>query len=226
MTVQRITSLTKLELLIDRSQYIDLGFYLILEVKIMKNSIKALVASTVLAASLFVGVSQSHANPSSFFTQDRVVFKVVKLEGRNNYYATVPVVIRETFDRRYPGFLGDYPVVKSEEIEVASTPLIIWQATLASSDPKGVYTPKRRAEAVSTRLTNLVATLGISDLKEMSQAGVFNHEGVIFISNEPVVDLNNVVFTLAPYNRDYAPEILLQLKEYGEGTASDYPIYN
>lgn len=192
----------------------------------MKNPIKVLVATTVLATSLAVGLPSAHANPSYFFTKERVVFKVIKLDGYKNQYATVPVVVRDTFDKRYPGLLGDYPVVKSEEVEVASQPLIIWQATLASSAPKGVYTPKRRAEAVSTRLTNLVAALGVSDLKEMSQAGIFNQEGVIFVSNKPVVDLNNVVFTLAPDNRDYAPEILLQLKEYGEGTASDYPIYN
>ncbi|WP_413163898.1 COP23 domain-containing protein [Capilliphycus salinus ALCB114379] len=193
--------------------------------KAMTNTLKAVVAGAIVTVSLAMSLPAS-AKPAHTIIRDRVIFETVELGDNQNQYATVPVVVRETLDTRYPGLLGDYPIIKREVIEVSSQPLIVWQKTLASSDPKGAYTPKRRAEAVGARLTNLVAALGVSNLKEMVQVGIVNYEGVIFVSDESVADFNTVVFTLIPENRAKASQILTKLQEYGEATATTDPIYN
>jgi hypothetical protein len=193
----------------------------------MKNTIKALITTAILASSLVGGTLRAIAEPATTFTRDRVVFKSVEINASKQQYATVAEIIRETFDSSQKGLLGDYPIIKREVIRQYPEPLVIWQKTLASTDPDAAYTPQRRSEAVSTRLTNLAAALGIETLEEMYQAGVFNSEAVIFAADKPDgVTLNNVVFTLVPDNRDNGDDIVNRLKDYGKGTANDAPIYN
>lgn len=193
----------------------------------MKNTIKALVATAILAGSLVTGTLSAIAKPGTTYTRDRVIFESVEVNAAKQQYATVAKIIRETFDTSQKGLLGDYPVVKREVIQQYPEPLVIWQETLASTDPDAAYTPERRSQAISTRLTNLAAALGIETLEEMYQAGVFNSEAVIFAADEPdEVTLNNVVFTLVPDNRDNGDDIVNRLQDYGKGTANDVPIYN
>lgn len=193
----------------------------------MKTTIKAFVASAIITAGLVGTVSQAEANSSNTYVRDRVVFEVVEINAEQDEYGTVPMVVRETYDLDNPDLLGDYPVVQTQVIQVASEPLIIWRETLSSSDPKGSYTPERRAHAVSTRLTNLATSLGIETLEEMYQAGVVNNEVVIFASQEGgEANTNNVVFTLSPGNRNQGDIFVEHMKEYGTGTASGEPLYN
>lgn len=87
--------------------------------------------------------------------------------------------------------------------------VILWTETLGSDQPLGAYTPARRCNAVSTRLTNLSKSLGITDLAAFSELGYSNGEMVIFNSRHQG-DLNatypadfgddEVVFTLSPGN--------------------------
>jgi hypothetical protein len=99
--------------------------------------------------------------------------------------------------------------------------------TLSSSDPQGSYTPERRAQAISTRLTNLAESLGVTTLEEMYQAGVVNYETVVFASAEPGdANFENVVFTLSPGNREQGDVFVEHLQEYGDATASGEPLYN
>lgn len=192
----------------------------------MKSTIKAFIATTIVTAGLVIGVSNAKAQPDTM-TKERVVFQTVEIDPANNQYGTVPMVVRETYDTRYPGLLGGYSLLKREVVQVASEPLVIWQVTLSSSDPNGSYTPERRSAAVSTRLTNLADSLGISTLEEMYQAGTVNYEGVIFASEEPGdASFRNVVFTLSPGNRDQGDVFVEHLQEYGNGTASGEPLYN
>lgn len=193
----------------------------------MKNTIKALITTAILTSSLVGGSLSAIANPATTFTRDRVVFKSVEVSAAKQQYATVAEIIRETFDSSQKSLLGDYPVVKREVIRQYPEPLVIWQETLASTDTDAAYTPQRRSQAISTRLTNIAAALGIETLEEMYQAGVFNSEAVIFAADDPDgVTLNNVVFTLVPDNRDSGDDIVNRLKDYGKGTANDAPIYN
>ncbi|MDY7024039.1 MAG: COP23 domain-containing protein, partial [Cyanobacteriota bacterium] len=169
----------------------------------MKSTIKAFVASAIITAGLVGSISQVEAKPSNTYVRDRVVFEVVEINAEENEYGTVPMVVRETYDLDNPDLLGDYPVVDTQVVQVASEPLVIWRETLSSSDPQGSYTPERRAHAVSTRLTNLAESLGIETLEEMYQAGVVNNEIVIFASQEAGdANTDNVVFTLSPGNRE------------------------
>jgi hypothetical protein len=193
----------------------------------MKSTIKAFVASAIITAGLVGTVSQVEAKPSNTYVRDRVVFEVVEISAEENEFGTVPMVVRETYDLDNPDLLGDYPVVETQVVQVGSEPLIIWRETLSSSDPKGSYTPERRAHAVSTRLTNLAESLGIDTLEEMYQAGVVNNEVVIFASQEAgEANTDNVVFTLSPGNREQGDIFVEHMTEYGNGTASGEPLYN
>jgi hypothetical protein len=192
----------------------------------MKSTIKAFITTAIVTAGLVVGISQAKAQPDTF-TQERVVFQTVEIDPENNQYGTVPMIVRETYDTRYPGLLGGNSLLKREVVQVASEPLVIWEVTLSSSDPNGSYTPDRRAQAVSTRLTNLADSLGVTTLEEMYQAGVVNYEGVIFASEEPGdANFQNVVFTLSPGNADQGDVFVEHLQEFGDGTASGEPLYN
>ncbi|MEL7034407.1 MAG: COP23 domain-containing protein [Cyanobacteria bacterium J06592_8] len=193
----------------------------------MKSTIKAFVASAIITAGLVGSISQVEAKPSNTYVRDRVVFEVVEINAEENEYGTVPMVVRETYDLDNPDLLGDYPVVDTQVVQVASEPLVIWRETLSSSDPNGSYTPERRAHAVSTRLTNLAESLGIETLEEMYQAGVVNNEIVIFASQEAGdANTDNVVFTLSPGNREQGDIFVEHMQEYGNGTASGEPLYN
>lgn len=192
----------------------------------MKSAIKAFVTTAIVTAGLVVGISQAKAQPDTF-TKERVVFQTVEIDPEQNQYGTVPMIVRETYDTRYPGLLGGNSLLKREVIQVASEPLVIWQVTLSSNDPQGSYTPERRANAISTRLTNLADSLGVSTLEEMYQAGVVNYETVIFASAEPGdATFDNVVFTLSPGNRDQGDVFVEHLQDYGDATASGEPLYN
>jgi hypothetical protein len=60
---------------------------------------------------------------------------------------------------------------------------------------------------------------------DISQIGVVNYEQVVYVSSEEEPNFDNVVFTLKPENREKSEEVLTQFKDFGQGTASDEPIY-
>ncbi|MBS9772854.1 COP23 domain-containing protein [Trichodesmium erythraeum] len=168
---------------------------------------------------------QSEAKAEQLEATDKVVFSCVSINAEENQYATVPQIVREIRDTSEPGLLGGYPLVKQEVIQVSSKPMIVWTATLSSDHPKGAYTPDRRCQSVSTRLTNLAYALGMTTFADISQIGVVNYEQVVYVSPEEEPSFDNVVFTLKPENREKSEEILTQFKDFGQGTASDEPIY-
>lgn len=108
-----------------------------------------------------------------------------------------------------------------------TTPLIVWTTNLNSDAPGGSYTPDKRCQAVSTRLTNLVAVLGQGSLKNLwLDYGSVNKEIAICVYHSTQVGCNtrNVVFTLKPENRAYADEILANLKQFSQ-TGAGAPIF-
>jgi hypothetical protein len=123
----------------------------------------------------------------------------------NNQYVTVPQLVEDSFDPRYPAWF-------QRQIAQEYTPLLAWTVTLASDHPEGAYIPDGRCQAVSARLTNLAASMGITSIQELSKVGIVNHEQVIFLSESPVASREEVIFTLKPDNRDEAPEILKQFQ--------------
>lgn len=170
------------------------------------NSVKLLAASTLVAVGLLGIVPKAQASP---FVQEKVVFGC---EVQNNQYVTVQKYIRETTN------LGKTPVYQTEVL-AQTDPLITWTATLGSDYPGGAYVPQSRCEAVSARLTNLASALGINTpdriaiLGDISDNGVVNHEGVIFLSFDPdYASEENVIFTLKPANRDDSGMILTQFQ--------------
>ncbi len=191
----------------------------------MNNQLKISLAGVLATVGLWGFLPQSEAKAGQFETTDKVVFTCVSVNSAENQYATVPQIVRETRDTSEPGLLGGYPLVKREVIQVSSKPMIVWTATLSSDHPKGAYTPDRRCQAVSTRLTNLAYALGMETFADISQIGVVNHEQVVYVSPDEEPNFDNVVFTLKPDNREKSEEILTQFKDFGQGTASDEPIY-
>jgi hypothetical protein len=192
----------------------------------VNNQLKVSLASVLATVGLWGFLPQSEAKAEQLETTDKVVFTCVSVNAEENQYATVPQIVRETRDTTEPGLLGGYPLVKREVIQVSSKPMIVWAATLSSDHPKGAYTPDRRCQSVSTRLTNLAYTLGMETFADISQIGVVNHEQVVYVSaTEEEPTFNNVVFTLKPENREKSEEVISQFKDFGQGTASDEPIY-
>ncbi len=192
----------------------------------MNNQLKVSVAGIIATVGLWGFLPQSEAKAGQLETRDKVVFTCVSVNAAENQYATVPQIVRETRDTTEPGLLGGYPLVKREVIQVSSKPMIVWTATLSSDSPKGAYTPDRRCQSVSTRLTNLAYALGMQTFADISQIGVVNNEQVVYVSSEEEEPtFNNVVFTLKPGNREKSEEILTQFKDFGQGAASDEPIY-
>ena len=170
------------------------------------NSVKLLAASTLVAAGLLGIVPKAQASP---FVQEKVVFAC---EMQNNQYVTVQKYIRETTN------FSKYPVYQTEVLS-QTEPLITWTATLGSDNPDGAYIPESRCQAVSARLTNLASALGINTpdkiavLGDLSDNGVVNHEGVIFLSFDPdYAAEENVIFTLKPANRNDSEMILTKFQ--------------
>jgi hypothetical protein len=177
-----------------------------MEVNMNSNSVKLLAASTLVVAGLLGIVPKAQANP---LVQEKIVFGC---EVQNNQYVTVQKYIRETKD------VGHYPVYQTEVLS-QTEPLITWTATLGSDNPDGAYIPESRCQAVSARLTNLASALGINTpdkiaiLGEISDNGVVNQEGVIFLSFDPdYAAEENVIFTLKPANRDDSGMILTKFQ--------------
>jgi hypothetical protein len=168
-----------------------------MEVEIMKKLFSALSAIALAAAGLFLVVPASQANPQSM-TQKKLVFAC---EIKDNQYVTVPQLIYERSNWRYPA-------LTKQSIFQEYEPLLVWTVALASDHPEGIYLPQGRCEAVSTRLTNLASSMGITSIQELSKVGTVNHEQVIFLSESPMASPDEVVFTLKPDNRDDASEIL------------------
>ncbi|NET41084.1 COP23 domain-containing protein [Okeania sp. SIO2B3] len=191
----------------------------------MNNQLKVSLVGVLATVGLWGFIPQSEAKAEQLETTDKVVFTCVSMNAAENQYATVPQIVRETRDTSEPGLLGGYPLVKREVIQVSSKPMIVWTATLSSDHPKGAYTPDRRCQSVSTRLTNLAYALGMETFADISNIGVVNYEQVVYVSPEEEPSFDNVVFTLKPGNRDKSEEIITQFKDFGQGTASDEPIY-
>lgn len=191
----------------------------------MNNQLKLSLAGILATVGLWGIIPPSVAKAEQLESTDKVVFACVSINSEENQYATVPQIVRETRDTTEPELLGGYPLVKREVIQVSSKPMIVWTATLSSDHPKGAYTPDRRCQSVSTRLTNLAYTLGMQTFADISQIGVVNYEQVVYVSSEEEPNFDNVVFTLKPENREKSEEVLTQFKDFGQGTASDEPIY-
>ena len=191
----------------------------------MNNQLKLSLAGILATVGLWGIIPPSAAKAEQLESTDKVVFACVSINSEENQYATVPQIVRETRDTTEPGLLGGYPLVKREVIQVSSKPMIVWTATLSSDHPKGAYTPDRRCQSVSTRLTNLAYTLGMQTFADIIQIGVVNYEQVVYVSSEEEPNFDNVVFTLKPENREKSEEVLTQFKDFGQGTASDEPIY-
>jgi predicted acyltransferase len=166
----------------------------------MRNLFSTL-AATVLATAGLLG-AMPEAKADSLLVEQKLVFSC---EVRNNQYATIPQLVRDVIDPQYP-LLGERYVVQEY------SPLLIWTATLGSDHPDGAYMPEGRCQAVSARLTNLAASMGITNIQQLSQAGIVNDEHVIFVSESPVAAADDVVFTLKPTNRDDASQILQQFQ--------------
>lgn len=108
-----------------------------------------------------------------------------------------------------------------------STPLIVWTTSLSSDTAEGIYTPERRCNAVSTRLTNLTSALGNGSFSNLwLDYGTVNNQVAICVYHGSQVGCNtrNVVFTLKPENAPYANEILGKLKQFSQ-TGSGSPIF-
>lgn len=196
-----------------------------LEVKIVNNQLKVSLAGILATVGFWGFIPQTEAKAEQLETTDKVVFTCVSVNPEENQYATVPQIVRETRDTTEPGLLGGYPLVKREVIQVSSKPMIVWTATLSSDHPKGAYTPDRRCQSVSTRLTNLAYSLGMENFADISNIGVVNYEQVVYVSPDEEPSFDNVVFTLKPGNREKSEEVISQFKDFGQGTASDEPIY-
>lgn len=172
----------------------------------MKKLFPTLAATVIASAGLMSAVPEAKAE-NTMILEDKLVFSC---EIQDNDYATVPQLVRDEVDAKYPVRLINRSVVEEY------TPLLVWTKTLDSDHPQGAYMPAGRCEAVSARLTNLAASMGINNIQELSNAGVVNHERVIFISEteSAYASEDEVIFTLKPANRGDAKEIL-QLFQVG-----------
>jgi hypothetical protein len=166
----------------------------------MKTLFPTLAVAVVASTSLLGVVPEAKAE--SPLVEEKLVFSC---EVINNQHATVPQLVRDEMNPKYP-------VVKQRYVMQRYSPLLIWTKTLASDHPDGAYMPEGRCEAVSARLTNLATSLGINNIQQLSKAGVVNHERVIFISESPMASTDEVIFTLKPDNRDDADRILQQFQ--------------
>ena len=175
----------------------------------MKNLFPALTAMAVAGATLLSAVPASQAYPRTG-TQDKFIFSC---EIRNNQYVTVPQLVRDRFNVRYP-------ILTQRRVIREYAPLLAWTTTLASDHPDGVYMPEGRCQAVSARLTNLGSSMGINSIQELSKVGLVNHQHVIFLSESPWASRDEVIFTLKPANRGDAPQIL---NSFRIGISGDIP---
>lgn len=165
----------------------------------MKNLFPTLAATILASVSILNAVPEAKAD--TMWLGEKLVFSC---EIQNNQYATVPQLVRDQVDSKYPVRLIRRAVVQEY------SPLLVWTETLDSDHPDGAYMPEGRCEAVSARLTNLATSMGINDIQQLSKSGIVNHERVIFISESesPVASADEVIFTLKPTNRNDANEIL------------------
>lgn len=167
----------------------------------MRHLFSTITAALLASAGLLSAIPEAKAD--TMYLEDKLVFNC---EIRDNQYATVPQMVRDKVDSKYPVRLIKRSVVEEY------TPLLVWTATLDSDHPDGAYMPAGRCQAVSARLTNLASSMGINDIQQLSKAGVVNHERVIFMSESPVASADEVIFTLKPTNRDDAKQILQQFQ--------------
>jgi hypothetical protein len=162
------------------------------------------LAATLLASTTFL-VAIPETKADTVVQDEKLVFSC---EMRNDEYTTIPQMVQDEVDSKHPVILINRTVVEEY------SPLLVWTETLDSDHPDGAYMPEGRCEAVSARLTNLAASMGVNDIQQLSHAGIVNHESVIFISESeseaesPVASADEVIFTLKPTNRDDADEIL------------------
>jgi hypothetical protein len=163
----------------------------------MRNLFPTVAVALLASAGVLSVVPEAKAD--TMYLPEKLVFSC---EIRNNQYATVPQMVRDKVDSKYQVRLIRRSVVQEY------TPLLVWTETLDSDHPDGAYMPEGRCESVSARLTNLAESMGITNIQQLSQAGIVNHERVIFISESPVASRDEVIFTLKPDNRSDSQEIL------------------
>ncbi|NET35001.1 MAG: hypothetical protein F6K19_23735 [Cyanothece sp. SIO1E1] len=168
----------------------------------MKNFNRVAIVAALATAGL-LGTTLEAKAQSETYTQQKLVFSC---ELRNNSLATVPQLIQETENARSP-FLPPTQQVLQE-----FQPVLVWATTLSSSNPVGAYTPEARCNSVSTRLTNLAASLGVTSLQEMTEAGMVITEDAILIENDASTASERVVFTLSPSNRANPDQVLEQFQ--------------
>lgn len=204
----------------------------------VNNLVKVIAASALVSVGLLSAVSGAQAHPkypqynmiSEGFpstidwesnravtphVQEKVVF-ACEAQG-DGTYATVEKAVRETVDPDH------YPVYTTEDISgeygLNGQPMMVWTATLPSSNPDGAYIPESRCYSVSARLTNLSYAFGlvtpeqVAQLGEASLVGTVNGERVIFLSQDPKnASTENVIFTLKPENAVEAANTLTQFQ--------------
>ena len=147
--------------------------------------------------------------------ENRIVYSCQK---QDNEFVTVPQIVQETewkYNRMVNSFV-DKKVVQQY------SPVIIWTKSLGRKAHP--YTPESRCQTVSAHLTNLSKSIGVPNLVEMSQKGVFNYERVIFASDKSYPTVNNVIFTLKPRNRAKASKILVQFEKNISGSVGGTPV--
>lgn len=182
----------------------------------MKNHFNTFAATALVTVGLLGVIPEAKAQSlvsirgENIQSQEKMVFSCTPLG--NNQFLTSRQLVREIYDARYPLLIKERRPIGS------AVPTIAWTVTLDSDHPLGDYTPESRCDAVSTRLTNLVAslggpTIGLENLKRISGLGVVNYERVVFASYSPLfASRDNVIFTLKPGNRRKAQLVLTQFE--------------
>ncbi len=185
------------------------------------KKIHSLLAISALAAAGLLGVT-SAAKADSYSPKKITVREEIKIvyscQLQNNQFVTTPQIVQER-EWKYPRMVTS---LVDEQVVQQYSPVIIWTQSLGSKAHP--YTPESRCQTVSAHLTNLSKSIGVPNLVEMSQKGVFNHERVIFASDKSYPTVNNVIFTLKPRNRAKASKILVQFEKNISGSVGGTPV--
>ena len=141
------------------------------------KKIYSLLAISALAAVGLLGVTPA-AEADSYSPKKLTVREEIKIvyscQLQNNQFVTVPQIVQEK-EWKYPRMVNS---LVDEQVVQQYPPVIIWTKSLGSKAHP--YTPESRCQTVSAHLTNLSKSIGVPNLVEMSQKGVFNYERVIF----------------------------------------------
>jgi hypothetical protein len=186
-----------------------------MECKKMKK-IYSLLAISALASVGLLGMTP--AAKADYYSPQKLTMReetkiVYSCQPQDNQFVTVPQIVQER-EWKYAGMVN---TLVDEQVVQQYSPVIIWTESLGSKAYP--YTPESRCKAVSARLTNLAASLGVNTpdkialLGQSSLNGVVNHERVIYshYENQPA-SRKNVIFTLKPGNRPMYSNILTKFR--------------